>query len=76
MAAEFALASEQHRNVLTPTGLQRGLAVDVDFFDGGAGCRRHRRQRLAHLVAKMAVGARQKRKAHDAALTANRRFRP
>jgi len=67
VTAELSLSREQHRDVLAPARLQRRLAVDIDFLDGGPGGPRNRLQRVAHLVAEMAVGARQKRKAHAVA---------
>ena len=52
---------QQHRNAFAITFFQRCVSVDVQFADRGAEPSSKRPKSDAHVVAKMAVGARQQR---------------
>jgi hypothetical protein len=57
VVAQLALACQQHRNPFPPARLESGIAVDVYFVNRDACRGNQRRQRRAHVVAEMAVGA-------------------
>ena len=54
-------ALQQHWHSIAVPRLERRVHVDVDLADARAGRRRERRERIAHLVAEMAVGADEQR---------------
>ena len=56
---ELALAGEQHRHEAAPARLERRVGIDVELFHLAACRRGPGRHGLAHLVAKVAVGAHQ-----------------
>ena len=64
MAAQFLPAMQQYRNVRVIARFQHGIGIDVDHLDPVrriTGIPQKTAQLMLHLMAKMAVGARNQR---------------
>ena len=56
MTAKLTFADKQDRYALAPPFRQDGVGIDVDFLDRPSKPRRKRCQRLAHVIAEVAMG--------------------
>ena len=61
------IAEEQDGHEIAEARFERRMRIDVELDQVDRASRQQRRQRIAHLVAEMTIGAREQRQAHGLA---------